>query len=366
MSEVLKASLLNYPNEQWTRVKIRNGDALNWFLATLGSTALKHELTIDGVSSELADAKIRLIELEKSTATTSEERNIRSTEHDALKSQIAKLTEYYRIVSDEVGGREVLRAEDMGRLKFRIGEIGGRYVMENSSESALPLRWPTIIATYPIYDKHRSAIAQGRDLALLELKSGNGISAKTQTQLMNSIDSLKKELRSDFKLFCKRMEANPIKNHQYAHALNFVDGLQSSLYFFLQAEEIEDVAVSKRFSGNRIEQLLAYMTRNGYQFARADPLAEAAHRRIYNEMVQYYISLKALEYASEDAAMEERAWDQKIKSAYSQLELRSSDYQKQMAELYAPSPFERIFKAGVEGLDTEGFGKGLVKGLLER
>ncbi|MEM6691506.1 MAG: hypothetical protein AAF664_18910, partial [Planctomycetota bacterium] len=321
-----------------TRIQIRNGNALNWFLAALGSIALDHELTIDRVESELADAKKDLDALNDSVPVTTADRERREEAIQLLRNRITQLTEYRRIVTQEVGGRQLLRPEDMSRLRFRVGEVGGKqkYVMENSENSALPLRWPTIIASDPIYKKHREAVTAGRDLAITEIKQEGAISPETQNYLMETIDALNKELDEDFSVYCKTEKNVAIRNHQFMHALNFAEGLQSSLYLFLQAERLSDVAVSERFEGNRIEQLIAYMTRNGYQFDRADPVVEPVHRRIYNEMVEYYVSVKALEVSASNAAEEEGRWNQRLQSTYARLDRQLTNDLKDVAIAFAP------------------------------
>jgi hypothetical protein len=330
VSDTLRQYLLSYPNNSQTRMEIRKGRALNWFLAALGPTALDHELMREEIDEKVRESREHLKALlsppsetgspgDRSLMTepsqdTPESAAFRTEQIKTAKLELSELEEYQRIITREVGGRAVLNEAVRKKIVFRVGESGTPYQMRNTKDSALPLRWPVVLRRNKHYTNARKILEQAREKAIQELRDNGFIEATTQNTLFYTADALDREFQKDYDAFCKRMEANPVKNHQYARANTFIRGLRTSLYQFVQAESISDVAVDKPFDGDRIEQLLAYMSRNGFQFAEAEITSEVAYRILYSEMVNYYINMKNLQLSQREAKASEDQWQVLIES----------------------------------------------------
>jgi hypothetical protein len=93
----------------------------------------------------------------------------------------------------------------------------------------------------------------------------------------------------------------------------------------VQAESIQDVELHQVFNGDRIEQLLAFMSRNGLKFAEAEVISEPAYRVLYNEMVKFYLDMKSLELAQLEAESDEQGWQQMVNAKMDALKRDMTD-----------------------------------------
>lgn len=343
VSETLRGYLLNYPNTPQTRVEIRKGRALNWFLAALGPTALDHSLMRERIREQVEQAEAELAELRTPVVATeprspgegplsrfeesaiSEEAEERRAQITAAKLRLIELKEYERILVKDLVSHPTLTPQIRDKIVFSVGESADRYTMRNREESALPLRWPIVFRRNPYYQRACEMMETARDQAIEQIRTDGYVNAETQNLLFDTADAIDREFKKDFSAFCKRQEYNSIKNNQYAQAHTFVRGLRTGLYRFAQAESIQDVELSNVFDGDRIEDLLAYMSRNGFQFAEAEITSHTAYRLIYNEMVQYYLKMKSLQLAQVEAKGTQGQWQKLVDARVESLERQTRD-----------------------------------------
>jgi hypothetical protein len=334
VSNTLRTYLLEFPNHPQTRMEIKSGRALNWFLEALGPTSLDHELMRERVSEEIKEVEAELRELQESlpplqaplgSEAVNDSQNTQYERLKQLRLRHLELREYQRVLKEDIVSRPVITEQVRGKITYKIGESNAPYLMRNTPDSALPLRWPSIIERNPQYAKACKTLEQARDLALEQLREENHISIETQSILFDTADALDREFQKDFSAFCKRMEMNSVKNGQYAEGLRFVRGLRTSLVRFVQAESIQDVELHQVFNGDRIEQLLAFMSRNGLKFAEAEVISEPAYRVLYNEMVKFYLDMKSLELAQLEAESDEQGWQQMVNAKMDALKRDMTD-----------------------------------------
>jgi hypothetical protein len=203
-------------------------------------------------------------------------------------------------------GGKVLTDDHRRKLLFTRGTLGGEMVY-SPRDGALPLNWPPLLATTPQFQSHLKAMDAAKAKGLAELKAGQGIKPETQAALLAAADQLQHQWER-FKAEAFQVKGkSTVDCRLYMSAMSFLPALRSGVLRFIEARELSDVEPTATFRGDRIDELLVYMSRQGLRFAPADRNSEYVHDVLYRQSVDYYSKFNALRIAvqAEEAQVEQ-------------------------------------------------------------
>lgn len=277
-----------------SRGAIARGRALNFFLDSLGSVAVQHELTREQLAAELQREEFDRAQLEKvlgSDRASPEEKQAARRRLDALR----ELRNRAELLEDLRGGK-ALTEDHRRKLLFARGTLGGEIVY-SARDGALPLNWPPLLVTTRQFQPHLRAMEAAKAQGLAELSAGQGISPETQTALLTAADQLQGEWeRFKENAFAAKGQWT-VACRSYMSAMSYLPALRSGVLRFLEARELSDVEPTRTFRGDRIDELLVYMSKQGLRFAPADRNSEYVYDVLYRELVEYYAKLNGLRIA---------------------------------------------------------------------
>jgi len=261
-------ALLEFPD--LSRLAIINGRALNTFLDLCGKAALNHQ---------------------------------------QYKNEFARL----QGLGHRVGGNCLLRREDLEKLRFTKGPRKNAMVFD-ATRGALTLDWPPILHSDGKYSVHFRALEKAKEKALEDLRNGKRVNALTKYEMFEAADKIRELFAKEYEFFCgdwKRGKYDANYVSEYLAAERFVFGLRSDIAQFVQALTIDDVTSDELFdpqdgllAGQQnnaiaVEDLMAFMVKRGYRFGEATQRGEHVYKAIYDQMVDYYMDLHAIQVAME-------------------------------------------------------------------
>ena len=283
-----KRMFIDFP--QKSRGAVSSGRALNYFLQVCGPTALEHKIFLE----QLQD-KARRTELEDDQLTLGKS-------IEAIRTRQAMIR--------EVSGAKVFTAEQLHDVQLKKGLVGQKLKIRLNHE-ALPLDWPYVIASNKTFVRYRKSLEASKKNSLDQLRKGDGINVSTQQRLMADTDAISQQFETERAKFYARLRrlvhqkspdaarASRIAPEWIAAKL-FLKDLRGSVARFISARKIQDVEA--RLDDNpdqtfSVADVLAFLSRHGLRFARADPREEETYQRLFEEMKRYYVDLTAMRVA---------------------------------------------------------------------
>ncbi|MEO8498849.1 MAG: hypothetical protein ABI614_27625, partial [Planctomycetota bacterium] len=333
-----------------SRGAVRSGRALNFFLNICGNAAESQEIYREQIRDEIAGLK-----LEVTKAETEPDKDRQRVELERIQPLLEEAVLKQKLL-DQLSAKAILTPEHLRKISYERGTIGGQLVI-SPRDGALPLNWPTyFVRNDNEYGTYRSLIEAAKATALEELKAGTGITVETQTTLMTATDDLTKKFNRDQE---RKFRTGQVGSWERIESRNFITTLRAGVLRFVKARELSDVQPTVPFEGSRIDELLAYMSRQGLRFHESDTNGEYVYDLLYRQMVDYYLALHSVQRSIESdeqaietlTSKENKLFEQEHRSTVDDL----------IAALQAKQPRDfaeqiRDFGAGVRGVG-EGWNK---------
>lgn len=203
-------------------------------------------------------------------------------------------------------GPEVQIEKDLTRhIRYSRGLIG-RKLTGRLGEGPLDLHWPSVLRGDDFeYDRER--VTKARNQAMRELGGGLPVSAETAEELRDAVLDLRGRIGRkkawELQRIRKRGKRDLGDIFRYYDAERFVKHLVWGVSRLIEARSLGDLEM-EQYKGGTIEELIAFMYRNNLRFAEADANGEAAYRRLFDYMAEYYVDVNALRLAISTADME--------------------------------------------------------------
>lgn len=292
----------NQPAE--SKGAIVSGRAMNFFLELCGSVAVDQSLCRDQCRTERETLEALSERLAKRPAPAdAKERESLEQERADCRRSLAEIRAKQEVLA-QLGGKPLLRREEVRHLRFQKGVLGPKLIISASGDP-LPLEWPSVLLENSECQPALRAMESAKNQAIRELSEGNGITAQTQKQLLEAADEIHWHYRQDW---CRTCLPPPdaVTFSRYIQAKHFVQGLRMGVARFVEAKQVRDVTFDQPFVDlasdspgedaivRPVEDLLVYMVQRGLRFAPADVNGEDAYRRTYELLVDYYGSLYRL------------------------------------------------------------------------
>ncbi len=292
--KMTRDKFVNFP--QQSRQQIKTGEALNFFLDACGPTVLAHQLQREQFQMES--------ESKATQAAIARRDEVLGKDPQARDVRVALL--------DELHGTWSLEVSQLRQLVLVKGLVGNKLPVRlgtMSNESTLPLDWPLMLL-HADYAPHRKLVEEGKQRAIEELAipSSGGISARSRKDLMTGLDRLYGTFQEHYQDHLRRARkglTSPSKGPTWIATRNYLANLRRGATRFLEARSPQDVEAGVFPPPGRprvsVDELLAYMCRNGLRFDRAQTTtAEVAQQFVYQLLVQFYLDLYGLRLAMEE------------------------------------------------------------------
>lgn len=188
------------------------------------------------------------------------------------------------------------------QLRFKSGSGLSALIIEarNAKDAALPLNWPVVFRSDSEFAPHMQTLAQAKKQALSDLEAGRPIDWQLAAEpMLTAADRIRERVAAQYLEYCKNGPYNAFRHRELTDARSFALSLRTGVYRFIQARELIDVRPSEPLSARTVEDLLAYMRRQGYSFAEADVNSESTHFHIYMQLVEYYQRWRGLQLSQD-------------------------------------------------------------------
>lgn len=304
--EINRSTFINFPEQ--ARGQIKSGEALNFFLDACGPTVLAHQLQREQFQMELESEATRtaIAQREAVLGKDPQARDVRAALLDDLHGT-------WSLDVNQLRQLVLVRGLVGNKLPVRLGTMG--------TDSTLPLEWPGLLM-HDEYAIHRELVEEAKRQAIDELAipSSGGISAQTRERLMTGLDGLYATFRRNYQDHLDSTREgirSAISGQTWIATKNYLTELRRGATQLLEARTPQDVQAGIFPPPDRprvsVDELLAYMCRNGLRFGRAQTAtSEVAQLLVYNLLVQYYLDLCGLRLAIDEDQHKKEFSDAKI------------------------------------------------------
>lgn len=281
-----------------SRGAIESGRSLNFFLTALGAVALDH----------LRWRETTELELKRD---------------DLSPEELAELQERLRII-ERVSGKNVLTEHHRGQLQLMRPGTQGRQLVVTGRSIVEQIDWP--------YELRNTESLSGEierfEAAMREFVEGlrrpPGPESAKQIALSGAMASLKNAFDLHYAQRATQVTDNT-DVRRLVEARTFLARLATQVEYLVELRDFKEIA-TEEFAGTRIEQLLAFMTRNGFQFAPARPTGASTYMLLHTLLADYYANLLSLQYATESAEDDDRYLRQRADRLFEVAYRRTNDF----------------------------------------
>jgi len=161
------------------------------------------------------------------------------------------------------------------------------------NRQALDLDWPAILKEER-WQEDRQRFEDAKKKVFEEI-SGDGLTAKTDEELRESISTLNQEFATYRTEWVQGLHETPgSRAFEYRRICDGAEHIKILVMGAYQLVNLSKYDLQRgTFKGGTIEDFLAYMHRSNLRFAPASPAHRSAYHTVFNMMVRYYLDQKA-------------------------------------------------------------------------
>lgn len=338
---------LQRSRDRWTKIfltipedskkgSIWSGTAFNHLYMQVAGTAFENANRKADLAADIKSLEV-LIENEKDDE--------KLAEYKAKKRTAESKLELLRLIEQA----PAITADDRKHLRFRLGLSAGGPTIE-VGKGICPINW-NAFASLPdgkeTFAYLESKIEGAKKKAVAELEKDGGVSRATLDQLFSGADELKWEVkRYRERLFhgdLKSFNSGTVQRILYGTVVPAQERFRYQVLHFMTARSMNDLGAKKEFTGETINELLAYMRQNDLYLIEADYSGQATYEKLMRELVQYVLDLKGLQYA---IAYDKQTLGRLQQREDTLFEVKYESYFDGIAKASQKSPLENL----IEGL----------------
>ena len=181
------------------------------------------------------------------------------------------------------------------------------------NQDPIDVEWPQILKD-PRFAESRHAIEEARERLLTDLRAGKGVSSELEKAMRDAVANLNRDYAEYTKQWIKNpppRASRPAEYQRLCYGKRHIEKLITSTYQVVEARGIEEVAPAAQFAGGNIEDFVAYMQVNNLRFSPPSKTTDRrAYYTVFNQMLRYYLDLKAVTNAEREIDEEIARLDQ--------------------------------------------------------
>lgn len=169
-----------------------------------------------------------------------------------------------------------------------------RYRFRADEGTALKVDWWPFVVRGDEFAGFRKDFEKARRQIAGEAKQDGAITNKSLKELMQVLDALDAEVHKQYQGELRKNRQGVSTHGSFAHyflAKRFIQSLAGEVSNLQRTGDPKALDGGLKFEGKNLVELLTYMSRNGLQFAAAQPGKEAAYHNLFRMMRDLYVTI---------------------------------------------------------------------------